>query len=214
MANETLKIEEAKMIVDDFLARAKDITTSRAGNFAKYQRFILDGEQWGDVDKIPEGSDPILSFNQSEDFVTTYLSKLFPRNPETGVMAIGVKCFETDATLKEKYEKTILASYEENKLPQTLIEQAQNFLVGGAGCLYYPKTITNDARIISLDPTTVYLGWNGSQLNQFAFEDEISLSDTGMGKQNGFFINATWHQLCSNKYYSNQIQNTKNRRMS
>ena len=130
---------------------------------------------------IPEGNRPVLSFNQTQDFLQTYLAKLFPRNMSTGVLEIGVKSFEKNKQTKEKYEKQILETYDREKLPQTLLEQGQNFLYGGDACIYYPRDEKNPskAKIISLDPSKVYLGWNGNTLSQFAFEDEIAQVDLG-----------------------------------
>ena len=173
--------EEAKLIVDAFLTATEDVKTQRADDFSKYQRFVLDGEQWQENEK-PEGDKPVLTFNQSEDHITTYLSKLFPRNLSTGTMQVGVK---VQGAEKEKAEKEILDTYKANKFAGTILEQGQNFLVGGDGCFYYPQDpISKKAKIISLNPASVYLGWNGQELSQFAFEDEISLADVEDTKQN------------------------------
>lgn len=188
--NTNLSAVEAKIIVDDFLTRTKPITDTRADTFAKYERFILDGEQW-DVSETVEGDKPQLTFNQSEDFITTYMSKLFPRNGETGIMEIGIKSKATDQKTKESEEREILDVYEKNKLPQTLLEQGQNFFVGGAGCLYYPKDpVTGQAKIISLDPASCFLGWSGSRLTQFAFKDEISLAEAKITTKDGWLTRA------------------------
>ncbi len=173
--------EEAKNIVSDFIKETNSIRQERQDTFVKFEKFVIDGEQWYEDEK-PEGDKPVLTFNQSEDHYFTYLAKLFPRNSETGTLAIGVK---VEGEKKEEAEKEILETYKDNKLGSIVLEQAQNFFIGGTGCFYYPQDeISGKAKIISLDPTTVYLGWNGGQLSQFAFEDEISLADTNNTKQN------------------------------
>lgn len=171
---------EAKDIVETFIAGTKDVREARANIFFKFQSFVLDGEQWLEKEK-PEGEKPCLTFNHSEDHFLTYLSKLFPRNSQTGTLAIGAKVKGAE---KDKCEKEILHVYENEKFASTVLEQGQNFLIGGSGCFYYPQDpITKSAKIISLDPTKVYLGWDGNKLSQFAFEDEISLADVEQTKQ-------------------------------
>lgn len=178
---------EAENIVADFLTTAKDARENRANIFDKYQKFILDGEQWLEDEK-PEGEKPCLTFNQSEDHITTYLCKIFPRNPQTGTLAIGVK---VKGEKKEAQEKEILDCYKNNKIGSVVLEQGQDFFIGGAGCFYYPfDPISKKAKIISIDPTTVYLGWEGQNLAQFAFEDEISLNDAEKNTKQNWIIEA------------------------
>jgi len=185
-----LKESEAISIVDSFISDAKSNNTLRNSQFNKYEKFVMDGDQWDD-DMIPEGTDPKITFNKSEDYISTYLAKLFPKNPETGALEVGAKCNEKDKNIKEKYEKEIFDQYEKNALPTILLEQGKNFLIGGDACLYYPKDpITNKAKIISLDPKSVYLGWNGSILEQFAFEDEITLAETEKNKNEAWIVKA------------------------
>ena len=185
-----LKQGDAVQIVDSFLSASKSNTTLRTSQFVKYENFVDNGDQWNE-DALPQGDDPKLTFNKSEDYINIYLAKLFPKNPETGALEVGAKSLEKDPTLKEAYEKEIFEVYTENELSSILLEQGKNFLQGGDACLYYPKDpLTNSTKIISLDPTTVYLGWNGATLEQFAFEDEISLSEAELDTHNSWIITA------------------------
>lgn len=184
----TLKDSTAKQIVDDFISSATGATRKRTAQFEKYERFISDNDQW-DLSEQKLGDVPQLTFNQTEDYINTYLAKLFPRNTETGALEIGVKSKETDETKKEKYEKEIFATYEQNALPEILLEQGQNFLIGGDAALYYPRDpMTTKAKIISLDPTKCYLGWNGNKLEQFAFTDEISIAEARKNTHDSWLV--------------------------
>lgn len=181
---------DAVQIVDSFLSATKSNTTLRTSQFQKYEKFVDDGNQWN-TNELPTGDDPKLTFNKSEDYIGIYLAKLFPKNTETGALEVGAKVIEKDAIKKETYEKEIFDVYTENELPSILLEQGKNFLQGGDGCFYYPKDpLTNSTKIISLDPTTVYLGWNGATLEQFAFEDEISLNEAELDTNNNWIITA------------------------
>lgn len=156
---------------------ANENKQTRAKQFEKYQNFILRGIQWESFE-AKEGDDPELTFNKSEEYADTYLSKLFARNPETGAMEVGVRSLEKEKSKKEKYENEIFSCYRQNKIAATLLEQGQNFFIGGDAAIYYPQDpITKKAKIISLDPTSLWLGWEGSHLSEFAFEDEISLAE-------------------------------------
>lgn len=180
---------DATNVVDNFISSADANKKTRTSQFEKYEIFV-GGDQW-DTDQLPDGDDPALTFNKSEDYINTYLAKLFPKNPETGALEIGVKCQETDEKKKEAYEKEILDNYEKNNLPSILMEQGKNYLVGGDACLYFPKDpLTNSAKIISIDPTTVYLGWNGDKLEQFAFEDQINLAEAEKNSKDNWLIGA------------------------
>ena len=185
-----LQQDVAATIVTNFLAEAEGNTRLRTSQFSKYTKFVMDGDQW-DADQEPEGDDPKITINRSEDYINTYLAKLFPKNPETGALEIGAKSLEENKSKKEQYEKAIIDAYESNSLPSILLEQGNNFLVGGDACLYFPKDpITNSAKIISLDPTNVYLGWNGTILEQFAFKDEISLAEAELNTKDNWLIAA------------------------
>lgn len=188
-SSKTLSQSDATLVVDTFISGAEANMKTRTSQFSKYEIFV-DGDQW-ETDQIPEGNDPFLTFNKSEDYINTYLAKLFPKNPETGAMEVGVKCHETDKTKKEKYEKEILDTYEKCSLPALLMEQGKNFLIGGDACLYFPKDpLTNRAKIISIDPTSVYLGWNGDTLEQFAFVDKITLAEAEKDTHAGWLVTA------------------------
>lgn len=172
---------DAKDVLTAFITATNDVKENRRFEFEKYQKFVLEGEQWL-ADEKPEGEKPCLTFNHSENHIMTYLSKLFPRNSQTGTLAVGVK---VRGEKKEEKEKAILDAYKRNKFASIILEQGQNYLVGGAGCFYYPKDpITKKAKIISINPTTVYLGWMGQDLVQVAFEDEIAMEDVETVKQN------------------------------
>lgn len=168
----------ASDIVSSLIAgSANDNRTTRRAQFEKYQQFVLNGNQWQEFEE-KEGDDPQLTFNKSEEYADTYLSKLFARNPETGAMEVGVRALTKDKGDKEKFEREIIRAYRQNKIAATLLEQGQNFFIGGDAAIYYPQDpITKRARILSIDPTTLFLGWEGSRLGEFAFEDEISLAE-------------------------------------
>lgn len=192
MENQTIAINanSAKNLVEDFISSTKETTQRRVSQFKKYEVFVSDNDQW-DATDLPDGDKPALTFNQSEDYVNTYLAKLFPRNPDTGALEVGVKVTETDKTKKEKFEKEILERYDENNIGEILLEQGQNFLIGGDACFYFPRDpVTQRAKIISINPTNVYLGWKGSKLEQFAFEDEITLAEAELQKQDNWLISA------------------------
>ena len=168
--------ENLKENIDNFLSDTKPITEKRKAGFKSLMSFVLDGKQWSDSEIKDRDGDPVLTFNFSEDYIERYLARLFPRSPRTGVMEVGVKISDDE---NAKFEKEILDVYKKNNLPNILLGQGTNFLVGGAACFYYPQDpITKKAEIISLDPTTVYLGWKGEKLVQFAFKDEL-----GNGKE-------------------------------
>lgn len=167
---------DAKNIVTSFLSASTPTQTQRLNDFLRYEDFA-DGKQWK-KDEEPEGTRPKLTFNQTADYINVYLSKIIPRNPLTGNTEVGVRVVEKDLTKKEKYEQEILTTYDREFLPLLLLEQIQNFLVGGAGCLYYPfDPVSRQTRIISLDPKYCFLGWADNQLVQFAFQDEVTLAD-------------------------------------
>lgn len=156
-----------------FLSTAGDVVTQRAGIFDENIKFVLDGEQWTESERLERLGKSMLTFNNCEDYVYRYLVKLFPFS-STGVLQIGVKVHENDKVKKEQYEGEILTSYRLNGLSRKVVEQGTNFLVGGAGCLYYPlDPLTGKVKIISLDPKTVYLGWSGDDIITFAFKEDI-----------------------------------------
>ena len=195
--------DEAMQIVNDFVGLEQTDNTTRNAVFSKYEKFVLDGDQWLDADK-PDGDKPCLTFNQCEDFINTFKSKLFPRNMSTGTLAVGVKVYNEEKEKKEVQEKKIIDAYSRNKLSQIILEQAQNFLVGGSACLYYPQDpVTKLTKVLSLDPCTIYLGWNGSELEQFAFEDEISIADAEQNKSQSWIVSAI------KNFFSNETPATR-----
>jgi len=197
--------DQAKSIVESFISQTENQTKVRQSLFEKFQDFVLDGNQWN-TDEEPEGNDPKMSFNQSEDFVNIYQSKLFPRNMESGVLEIGVKIKADDKAKKIKFENEIIDSYKKNKLAKIVLEQTQNYFIGGSGILYYPKDqITKKAKIISLDPKYCYLGWAGSELEQFA----LSLSEVEKDKKTNWFIQILNKVLFDNKEASRKFKKIK-----
>jgi hypothetical protein len=173
----------AVSVVNSFMKQGQSARDTRISQFQKYERFILDGEQW-DPGTEPELGSPVLSMNESEDYINTYLSKLFPRNPESGALEVGVR---VRGPQREKYEIEILDTYKREKISATLLEQGQNFLVGGDACIYYPQDpVTKKARIFSIDPKSVYLNFIGNELVEFAFVDDISSADLDSSAPNFF----------------------------
>lgn len=149
-------------------------TTQRTNEFASRQSFILEGKQWTLDDARERESAPILTLNYSEDYVDRYLARLFPRNPRTNVLEVGAKSHETDPEKRTQYEKEIFSVYRQNKLAEKLLEQGQNFLVGGSACLYFPTDpITFETLIFSINPTALFLDWSGNELKAFFFEELI-----------------------------------------
>lgn len=200
---------DALRLVEDFLSTARENQTRRTSQFSRYESFILDGNQW-EQDRVPLDGDPQFILNRSEDYINTYLAKLFPKNQETGALEIGVAALIKDKDKKEKFEAEVQSTYLVNDLPTVLLEQGQNFLVGGDACLYYPKDpVTKRAKIISLNPTSVFLGWNGGRLEQFAFEDEVSLVDAEVNKRDNWLIEAIKTFLRINNTPSDRFKKVK-----
>jgi hypothetical protein len=182
--NQILAESEAIQIVEDLKALGEQARAERESKFTEFFSFALDGEQW-ETDEIPDGESPQLTFNQTQDLIEVHESKIFPINQNKGIMEIGVKSYEK--AKKEEYEKEILEAYSENEIIITITEQLQNFLYGGAGCLYFPQDpITKKVKIISIDPTKVYMNWEGNKLSQFAFKDEISIAESKINKKNNW----------------------------
>lgn len=159
-------------VVENFIKYAKDTTQNRESDFKILMDFVLESEQWTLAEKRKKDGedDECLVFNFSQEYIERYMARLFPRNPQTGVLEVGVKVFEDNADKSLKYEKEILDVYHQNGLAKILLEQGVNYLCGGDGCFYYPRDpITKRAEIISIDPTKCYLGWGRGGLVQFAF---------------------------------------------
>lgn len=173
--------EDAISRIESVLSAGSKITSSRKASFTKYKTHV-DGIQWTEKEE-PENDDPKLVFNLAEDVVNTYQSKLFPRNQLTGVLEIGVKSKSILAEKRGSYETHILSSYLDADFNEVLLEQGENFLVGGSACLYYPQDpITGEVVIGSLDPTTVCLAWKGRDLIAFTFCEEFSLDGVTIEK--------------------------------
>lgn len=159
--------------IKNLIKETLEVTEKRRKYFKKYFDFF-GGSQWY-ADELRENeaeSVPALVFNASEEYVEEYIARLFPRNQKTGVMEIGVKVYETNKKLRTKYEKEILNQYRENEFMEVLLEQGQNFLVGGAACLYFPADGFGGVHIYSFDPRNVFLGWENRKLKWFAYKDE------------------------------------------
>lgn len=170
------KAKDAKSRVENFMKFAKKNTDTRHAHFQTLMSFALESKQWthGELVKKDDENDSALVFNFSQEYSDRYMARLFPRNAHTGVLEVGVKVTELDQKIKQAYEDEILKVYAESSLPGILLEQGIDYLVGGAGCLFYPQNrITKKADIISLDPTKVYLGWKNGVLVQFAFKEYL-----------------------------------------
>ena len=164
----------SKEIIDNFIALSKGNTEKRESDFNALMRFALESKQWTNTEiNLREDEDDVaLVFNSSEEYISRYMARLFPRNPHTGVLEIGIKMREAGAEKNKKFEGEILDIYYDYSLADILLEQGVNYLCGGASCFYYPRDpITKRAQIISLDPKKCYLGWSGGRLVQFAFKD-------------------------------------------
>lgn len=164
----------AKKKVDDFIKLVKPITTRRRNTFDNLFSFVLDNEQWTDSEQKDLDGDMEMSFNFSENYIDRYMARLFPRNPHTGVVEVGVKVYEGNEDAINKQEQIILDFYKEQKLVSVILEQGVNYLCGGVGILYYPQDpITKKAKLISLDPKDCFLGWQNGELVQFAFKEYV-----------------------------------------
>ena len=191
----------SREFVNNFLKFASDQTRKRSAEFSALMDFVLESKQWtsSELNIKDSENEKCLTFNFTEEYVSRYIARLFPRNPHTGVLEIGVKVKETNKALNRKFEDEILEIYQTNHIPDILNEQSLNFFVGGAGCLYYPvDPITKRANIFSLDPTKCYLGWSGGRLVQFAFRDYV-----GSGK-----YKYTYYDLHSVIVYDEAIEKT------
>jgi len=191
----------SKTTVKNFIKFATSTTEKRSRAFDILSSFALDSDQWTNAELNAKDSDDdvALVFNFSNEYIERYMARIFPRNPQTGVLEVGVKIRETEHEKSQKYEDEILSIYYDYELANILIEQGINFLCGGASCLYYPKDpITKRAQIISLDPTKCYLGWSGGRLVQFAFRDYV-----GSGK-----YKYTYYDLHSVIVYDEAIEKT------
>ena len=163
--------KSAQKKLDDFIKLAKKNTSDRRHTFDSLIKFVIDGEQWTNAEVKDLDGAMDLTFNFSEDYVDRYIARLFPRNPHTGVLEIGVKVYDKE---QEKLEKAIMNFYDKNKIVSVVLEQATNYLVGGSGVFYFPQDpIDGKAKLISLDPRYCYFGWKGCELVQFAYKDYV-----------------------------------------
>lgn len=165
---------EIKRLVENFISDKSKSVSARKAIFDDLMSFTLDEKQWTAIEEKDRKSDgfPSLVLNESSNFVDRYLSRLFPRNQRTGVLEVGAKTFDDK---DGKKLKAIMDAYRKNYLPAILIEQGINFLVGGAGCFYYPQDpITKKAKIISLNPCNISLAWQGEELKRFAHKEKYS----------------------------------------
>jgi hypothetical protein len=179
---------EAISLVKNFVSAQAERTTRRSEIAATLASFIYDSDQWNSLE-LPGENDPQLTFNQTRDFINIYLPKLFPRNPFTGAIEVGVTVKNSDEKKKEQEEAKILETYEDNDMPFVLFEQGQNFFVGGAGCLYYPyDPVLQMTRILSLDPSRCHIQFSSfGTVSAFAFEDEISYEEAEQSLSKTFF---------------------------
>ena len=178
-----LVYKSAKKKIDEFIKLTKPATSKRRKTFDNLFSFALDGEQWTNSEVKDLDGDMDLTFNFSENYLDRYMARLFPRNPHTGVLEIGVKVYDNDIAKKEKLEKEVLRFNKEQKIVPVILEQGINYLCGGVAVFYYPPDpITKKAKLISLNPKDCYLGWKGQQLVQFAYKEYI-----GDNKYNTFY---------------------------
>ncbi|MBU4477454.1 phage portal protein [Candidatus Parcubacteria bacterium] len=166
-------ITEMQKQVEEFIGENKNTTDKRKRTFESLFSFVLDGQQWTSEELTQRDADdiPSLIFNFSEDYVTRYMAKLFPRSSRTGVLEVGAKIYNDDKG--DKIDE-VLTVYRRNYLPAILLEQGVNFLIGGAACFYYPQdSITRRALIYSANPKNCYLGWDAGELVRFAYVQEL-----------------------------------------
>lgn len=165
---------EIKKEVEKFVSEKQKVTSTRSNNFKSLFDFVLEGDQWTRAEEKSRKADGLesLIFNFSSDYTDRYLARLFPRNQRTGVLEVGAKVYNDKSG---KFITEIMGVYRKYYLPSILIEQGINFLVGGAGCLYYPQNPrTKRAEIISLNPRNCSLAWRGDELMRFAHEEKFS----------------------------------------
>ncbi len=166
---------KVKSLIEEFISDKSQQTRNRKTIFDSLMSFTLDDKQWTAQEQQERKSDdlPSLVINESSNFVDRYLSRLFPRNQRTGVLEVGAKVFNDDN--EGKMLRMIMDAYRRNYLPAILVEQGINFLVGGAGCLYYPQDpITKKAKVMSLNPCNVSLAWDGEGLARFAHREKFT----------------------------------------
>lgn len=169
--------DKIKTWIDNF----KDQRDNRIKRFSNNIDFLRKEEQWDDEDIEAEqivNEDERLVINQVDEFLEFYLAKLFPRDPLTNAITIGVNVKDLPDSQVDEYEKLILSTYKSVRLIRKLLEQGQNFLVGGNGCFYYPyDSGIRQTRLFSIDPLAVYgPEFDDHDIQAIAFEERISES--------------------------------------
>ena len=99
--------ETGEALLDGFIQFAKKATESRRAVFDQLIPFALESEQWTGQELREKNNkeDRALTFNFSNEYIERYMARLFPRNPQTGIMDLGVKVHETNHAKKEKQEQ-------------------------------------------------------------------------------------------------------------
>ena len=164
----------SKEIIDNFIKLTGDTQKRRSKDFSTLKHFVLDSEQWLNSElRLKDDEDDVaLVFNFSQEYIERYMARLFPRNPHTGVLEVGVKVTGDNAEQNNKYEKEILDIYKEYDLANMLLEQGVDYLCCGDACFFYPlDPITKRAKIISINPADCFLGWSNNRLVQFAYKE-------------------------------------------
>jgi hypothetical protein len=160
----------------------KNYESDRLSRFSRYTdriNFLLKDDQWDDDDIDSEKvyyEDERLVVNQVSEFIEFYISKLFPVDPLTNTVSVGVSVKNESPSNERKYEMEILKNYELNRLVKKLLEQAQNYLVGGNGSFYYPfDDGIHQTRLFSIDPTSVYgPEFDDMEIKSVAFVENIN----------------------------------------
>ncbi len=169
--------------IEKLINDTAEIREARKTRFNENRAFLLESEQWDSDDEEQEKveeTQSLLTFNQLSSFIEYYLAKLFPRDSQTNTVDIGVAIKGIkDVKERGKYEEYILNTYGKENLILSLLEQGQNFLVGGNACFYYPfDEGIQRTRIFSIDPRNVYYKFEGNDLVEFAFvEGDLTAND-------------------------------------
>lgn len=150
------------------LKRWKNSADSRTDRTNRYLLYFThwNMEQWLKSEE-PAGDRPKISLFLSFDTIRQYISKLFPGRADIGIKIYPDKT-ETQKDSSEQ-ENHVLNTYDDNKMPLKLHEQAKWFFVGGDACFFVPHDSNQsliggaDAKIFSLNPITVSIGFVGGQ---------------------------------------------------
>lgn len=157
----------------------------RVTRFENVEDFVFDENQWDDDDVANAGiknDQEKLVINQIGDFVNEgFLSKLFPRDPATGIIDIGAIVKNRQEKETRKFEAEIRETYRFNKFMKKLLEQGRNFLNGGNAAVYYPwDEASKITRIFSVDPRTVFYRYEDNDLQEVMMVDRILNYEKGM----------------------------------